>query len=156
MAELWERQPNESDTAYNAFQAYLTMSERNCAKVAEKLRRSASLIRRWAKLNRWRDRADAWDSEISRKAMEKAQEDFAAMIERQINISRMFQARAANAIQNMELSNLPPKFLSALVEMAKVGMKMERSARELKKDKPQENIFVSTLEKIWQEHGDDD
>lgn len=150
MANLWERQASESYPAYEAFNEYLTTAERSYSKVAEKLSKSTTLIKRWAKQHRWRERADAWDNEISRKAMEKAADDYAAMIERQISIGRMFQARGANAIQQMDLNNLPPKFLPALVEMAKVGVNLERTARELKQDKPQENIFVETLTRIWQ------
>lgn len=154
MINPWERQPKESYPAFEAFQIFLT--ERNYPSVARKLSKSLSLMKRWAKKNSWRERADAWDNDISRKAMDKASQDFAAMIERQIQISRMFQARGANAIQQMDLSNLPPKFLPALIDLVKVGANLERSARDLKRDKPQENLFVSTLEKIWQENGDED
>ena len=146
---LWERQVGESYPAFEAFQKYLT--ERSYPKVAESLSKSKSLIKRWAKKYDWRIRADAWDNEISRQAMNKASEDFAAMVERQINIGRMFQARGATAIQNMDLTNLPPRFLSPAIDLVKVGVNLERSARQLKVDKPQENIFVETLTKIWQE-----
>lgn len=156
MANLWERLASESYPAYEAFNEYLTTAERSYSKVAEKLSKSTTLIKRWAKQHRWRERADAWDNEVSRKAMEKAADEYAAMIERQINISRMFQARGANAIQQMDLVNLPPKFLPALVEMIKVGVSMERSARELKKSKPQENILVETLTKIYGGSVEDD
>ena len=81
--------------------------------------------------------------------MEKASNDFAAMVERQINIGRMFQAKAANAIQQMDLTDLPPKYLSPLATLAKVGVEIERSARALKVDEPQENNFVKTLTEIW-------
>lgn len=145
---IWDRQPGESYPAFEAFQTYLT--HRNYSKVADELTKSTTLIKRWAKKHRWRERADAWDSEISRQAMERASEDFAAMVERQINIGRMLQSRAANAIQRMELTNLPPKFLSALIEAVKVGTNLERTARELKQSKPQENLFVETLTKIWE------
>lgn len=154
MSNLWERQPRESFVAYEAFQIFLT--ERNYPAVAQKLSKSLSLMKRWAKKYSWRERADAWDNDISRKAMDKASQDFAAMIELQINEGRLLQARSAKALQNMDFSNLPPKFIPALVTMLKAGVDIERTARELKIDKPQENLFVSTLEKIWQENGDDD
>ena len=144
----WERQRGESYPAFEAFQTYL--EERTYPKVARRLSKSLTLIKRWAKEHKWRERADEWDNEISRKAIEKAADDYAAMIERQINVGRMFQARGANAIQQMDLTNLPPKFLPALVELTKVGVNVERTARQLKQDKPQENLFVSTLEKISQ------
>lgn len=156
MSEVWERQQTESYPAFEAFNTFLTMPERTYAKVAEEVSKSVSLIKRWAKKNRWRERADAWDNEVSRKAMEKASDEYAAMIERQIQISRMFQARGANAIQQMDLSNLPPKFLPALIDLVKVGANLERSARDLKRDKPQENLFVDTLTRLWQGRGDDD
>ncbi|MBR4031123.1 MAG: hypothetical protein IKJ07_00125 [Clostridia bacterium] len=155
MVNLWERQASESYPAYEAFREFLTTPERSYSKVAERLSKSTTLIKRWAKQNRWRERADAWDNEVSRKAMEKAADDFAAMIERQINISRMFQARGANAIQQMDLTNLPPRFLPALIELVKVGANLERSARELKQDKPQENLFIKTMTKIWTGDADD-
>lgn len=151
---IWDRQPDESYPAFEAFQTYLT--HRSYCKVAEELTKSTTLIKRWAKKHRWRERADAWDSEISRQAMERASEDFAAMVERQINIGRMLQSRAANAIQRMELTDLPPKFLSALVEAVKVGTNLERTARDLKQSKPQENLFVETLTKIWDGRRDDE
>ena len=150
----WARQPNESYHAYEAFQTYLT--ERNYSRVAEKESKSLSLIKRWAKANCWRERADAWDNEVTRKAMEKASEDFAAMVERQLNIGRMLQARSANALQQINLTNLPPKFIPALVNMLKAGVDVERTARALKADKPQQDLFVDTLTKIWAESDGDD
>lgn len=152
--ELWERQVNESYQAFEAFKVFLT--ERSYPKVAERLSKSKTLIKRWAKQNHWRERADAWDAELSRAAMEKASKEFAEMIERQINIGRMFQGKAANAIQHMDFSNLPPKFIPALTALVQAGVKIERSARDLKREKPQENLFVETLTKLWEESGDDD
>lgn len=156
MAEFWERQPAESDTAYNAFQVYLKLTERTFSKVAEQLQKSSTLIRRWAKKYSWRERADAYDNEINRKAMAEASEEYAAMIVRQLQIGRLLQGKAANAIRLMELNNLPPKYLPALIEMIKAGVKIERSARDLKHDEPQENLFVKTLEKISRRIEDDE
>ncbi len=48
----------------------------------------------------------------------------------------MLQSRAANAIQQMNLTELPPKFLFALIEAVKVGTNLERTARDLKQSKP--------------------
>ena len=151
---LWERRPKESYAAYEAFQIFLT--ERSYPKVAERLKKSLSLIKRWAKNNNWRERADAWDNEVNRKAMVKAEDEFAAMILRQLTVGKMFQVKGANAIQQMDLSSLPPKFLPALTALVQTGVKIERSARELQIDKPQENLFVTTLQKIQQRIDDDD
>ena len=156
MAEQWERQPKESYQAFAAFQNFLTTPERSYSKVARALSKSTTLIKRWAKEHNWQVRADAWDAELSKRAMEQAANDYAAMIVRQINIGRMFQSRGANAIQAMDLTNLPPKFLPALVALTQTGVKIERSARDLnrQKDAPQENLLIDTLTKIWQEEGE--
>lgn len=145
----WERQSKESYPAFEAFKVYLT--ERNYRRVGEVLSKSERLIRRWSKSNNWRERADAWDAELQSRALEKASEEYAQMIERQIKIGRMMQAKSANAIQQMELNNLPPKFLSALTALVTAGVKIERSARDLEKAKPQENLLVETLTKVWAE-----
>ena len=145
--EKWERQAGESYPAFEAFRVYL--EKRNLREVSERLSKNESLIKRWSTQNQWRERVDAWDNEISRRALEKAAADFTAMIERQINIGRMFQAKAANAIQQMDLTDLPPKYLSPLSNLAKVGVEIERSARALKVEEPQENNFVKTLNEIW-------
>lgn len=146
--EKWERQAGESYSAYEAFQKYL--EKRNLREVAAALGKNESLIKRWSAQNHWRERVDAWDNEVSRRALEKASADFAAMIERQINIGRMFQAKAANAIQQMDLNDLPPKYLTSLSNLAKAGVEIERSARALKVEEPQENTFVKTLTEIWE------
>ena len=145
----WERQPHESYPAFSAFQLFLTV--RSYPDVSRQLSKSLSLIKRWAKQHEWRVRADAWDNEVSRKALEKASEDFTNMVERHMNIGRMMQAKSANALQAMDLTNLPPKFIPALVNMLKSGVAIEQAARELQIDKPQENIFIDTLTRMWQE-----
>ena len=150
----WERRPKESYAAYEAFQTFL--KERSYPKVSQALRKSQTLIKRWAKNNEWRSRADAWDNEVSKKAMEKTSEDFAKMIERQINEGRMLQGKAVQALQQIDFEALPPKFIPALINMIKIGVEVERSARTLKLEKPKENLFVETLTKLWEERGDDD
>lgn len=149
----WERQERESYPAFEAFKLFLT--ERSQKKVATLLSKSTTLIKRWARKNRWNERADAWDNELQSRALEKASEEYAAMIERQINIGRMMQAKAANAIQQMDLADLPPKFLPALTAMVSAGVKIERSARDLENAKPQENLLVETLSRVWERSDDD-
>lgn len=62
---LWERQETESSKAFQAFCVYRDFGAgRTLAKVAEKLRKSYDLIRRWLKNYFWQNRADAWDKMI--------------------------------------------------------------------------------------------
>lgn len=154
---LWERLENESSKAYQAFCIYRDLGAgRTLAKVAEKLRKSYDLIRRWSKNYFWQNRADAWDKMISDKAAQKAAEEYAKMLEVQINLGKMLQAKAAKAIQNIDFENVSIKSLPSIVNAINVGVEIERTARELNlkepaKENSAENIFVETLTKIWSE-----
>ena len=129
---LWERQENESNKAFQAFCIYRDLGAgRTLAAVAEKLRKSYDLIRRWSKNYFWQNRADAWDKFISEKAAEKAAEEYAKMLEVQINLGKMLQAKAAKAIQNIDFENVSIKSLPSIVNAINVGVEIERTAREL-------------------------
>ena len=102
----------------------------------------------------WQNRADAWDKMISEKAAQKAAEEYSKMLEVQINLGKMLQAKAAKAIQNIDFENVSIKSLPSIVNAINVGVEIERTARELNlreptKENSAENIFVETLTKIW-------
>ena len=157
MAEknLWERQENESNKAFQAFCIFRDLGAgRTLAAVAEKLRKSYDLIRRWSKNYFWQNRADAWDKMISEKAAKKAAEEYSKMLEVQINLGKMLQAKAAKAIQNIDFENVSIKSLPSVVNAINIGVEIERTARDLNLQKSEEkisaeNIFVETLTKIW-------
>ncbi len=132
MKKLWERQGKESFKAYEAFCIYRDLGAgRTLIAVAEKLQKSYDLIRRWSKKYDWQNRADAWDKEISEKAAQKAAEEYAKMLEVQINIGKMLQAKAAKAIQNIDFENVSIKSLPSVVNAISVGVEIERTARKL-------------------------
>ena len=134
MAEknLWERQENESNKAFQAFCIFRDLGAgRTLAAVAEKLRKSYDLIRRWSKNYFWQNRADAWDKMISEKAAKKAAEEYSKMLEVQINLGKMLQAKAAKAIQNIDFENVSIKSLPSVVNAINIGVEIERTAREL-------------------------
>lgn len=153
--DLWERKENESNKAFQAFCIFRDLGAgRTLAAVAEKLRKSYDLIRRWSKNYFWQNRADAWDKMISEKAAKKAAEEYAKMLEVQINLGKMLQAKAAKAIQNIDFENVSIKSLPSVVNAINIGVEIERTARELNLQKSEEknsaeNIFVETLTKIW-------
>lgn len=129
---IWEQQPNETGKAYEAFLAYRDLGAgRTLADVARELDKSYSLIRRWRDAGDWDARAAAWDSHITEKAAEKAAQEYAQMIERQINIGKMLQARAAKAIQSIDMNKIPARALPSLVKMLESGVRIEQSAREI-------------------------
>lgn len=73
----WERQPRESEKAYQAFQMYRDMGQgRNLREVARTLGKSPSLIYRWSTKHDWVERVRAYDNWLEmerRAAIEKAE-----------------------------------------------------------------------------------
>lgn len=58
----WDRQPEESDTQWNAFQMYRDMGYgRTMKKVAEKLKVSPATIYAYSRKNNWAERIQQWD-----------------------------------------------------------------------------------------------
>lgn len=68
---------------------------------------------------------------MTEKAAEKAAQEYAQMIERQINIGKMLQARATKALQNIDVNKISARALPSLVKMLESGVKIEQSAREI-------------------------
>jgi hypothetical protein len=62
----FERLPNESEKAYSAYQAYLTLGhERSHDRVGQKLGKSKTLIDRWASQYRWKERLKTYTSHMA-------------------------------------------------------------------------------------------
>lgn len=68
--EPWERQPDETAKAYDAFNHYLDQppATRTCRAVAVALGKSRKLITNWSAKHGWVERAAAWDAEQARVA----------------------------------------------------------------------------------------
>jgi hypothetical protein len=59
----WDRQPNESPKAFEAFAIYRDMAyRRSLAAVAWKLSKSKTLLSRWSAKHGWVKRVAAWDA----------------------------------------------------------------------------------------------
>jgi len=144
---IWEKYSEETPQAYEAFTVYRDLGAgRTFTAVAEKLHKSCSLIRRWKEKWFWEERAAAWDKNITDKAIEKASEDYAKMIEHQINIGKMMQAKGARALQNMDLDAVPLKFLPSIVNLINSGVTTERTSREIKmRHKDFDNELIITV-----------
>ena len=153
MTRIWERQPKESSQAYEAFVTYRDLGAgRTLIDVARELRKSYSLVRRWADAANWSARAAAWDNYVSEKAADKAAEDYASMIDLQINIGKMLQAKAAKALQKIDFENVSERSLPALVRMIESGVDIERSAREIGAEKnPRKDTTITIVSRTSRE-----
>lgn len=71
MAEVWEKQQNESSKAFKAFATYRDMgAERSLTKVAQACGKSVSICNRWSSLHQWVARAQAYDQHLEDIAQE--------------------------------------------------------------------------------------
>lgn len=144
---IWEQQPDESSKAYEAFVFYRDLGAgRTMIEVARSLKKSYSLIRRWSENWNWDERASAWDNHLTEKAADKAAQEYAQMIERQISIGKMLQARAAKAIQSLDFAKVSARALPALMKMMESGVRIEQSAREIAATQnPQKSLTIKIV-----------
>lgn len=70
--KAWERQPGETDKAFEAWVCYRDKNpqDRSYRTVAATLKKSETLIARWAGINHWQDRISAWQDFLDEKAVE--------------------------------------------------------------------------------------
>lgn len=75
--EPWEPDPAWHRARRDAFVAYRDAPERTFAKVASQLRKSSTLLRRWAAQDGWHERVALWDAECDRVLREEFGEGLA-------------------------------------------------------------------------------
>ena len=128
----WERQQDETDKAFQAFEEYRKMGlARSYVKVGEKLGKSLTLIERWAKQDNWKMRTLAWDRHEARITNERVLLGTAAMRERMTVLAMQIQSRAQGRILRMteqEINEMRP--LEA-VGIMRAASDIERRAREI-------------------------
>ena len=117
-AKLWERQENETDAAFSAFKVYLELEERSYKKVAEKLKKSTTLIYRWASRFDWENRAVAWDNSLLEELRLREKQNLSKTIRRQLKDLKNFQERAAEELNQKDLSKASVKSLNEMYHAA--------------------------------------
>lgn len=128
----WERQPRETPKAFAAFTEYrdMTPSERSCAKVAEAVGKSKSLIEQWCTKYGWVERVAEWDNEQDRIEREIAQKEqvkaIKRMRERHIEIACQMLDKAAEKLKELDTEEIRPADIPRIVDSA---TKLERISR---------------------------
>ena len=125
--EPWERQPDESAKAFEAFVTYRDMGpDRSIQRVARECTKSVSLIKRWSRERGWTERIRAWDNNLTEAARKKARKEVEDMQRRHIDIGRYMQSKAVRALDKMPEESITPRDATTL---AKLGIEVERMAR---------------------------
>lgn len=127
----WERQPEETTKAFEAFCIYRDMGqERSAAKVAEKLSKSEQLMKRWSYTHGWVERAAKWDDEQDRIERETAQREQSKAIremrKRHADLGTAMLIKAAQALKSIPVQDIKPGDISRMVDVAS---KLERISR---------------------------
>ena len=128
----WERQEDETDKAFQAFEEYRKMGlARSYVKVAEKLGKSLNLIERWARQDNWKMRTLSWDRHEARITNERILLGTAAMRERMTVLAMQIQSRAQGRILRMTEAEINAMRPEAAVTIMRAAADIERRAREI-------------------------
>ena len=123
----WELQEEETRKQLEAFCVYRDMGKgRSLQKVAEKLSKSETLIKRWSAKNNWINRVALWENEQDRLIRIELTRDIGAMRQRHANLASAMLIKAARALHKLPEDELKASDISKMVETA---TKLERISK---------------------------
>lgn len=129
MTEIWERLPNESSKAYQAFCIYRDLGvERSLEKVAQNRGKpgSKSWLNTWSTKYHWVERAQAYDDYLEQEKRKEQEKAILEMVERHTKEAMALQQKALERLKSLDPNELSTKdVLSYLME----AMKLERLSR---------------------------
>ena len=98
------------------------------AKVAEKLSKSLTLIKRWAVKYYWKDRAVAYDNSLIEEERKEKIKIRSKQLERQNEIGQLLLTKATEILEN---ANVQRGTFYAAAQMAELGCKLINEAYDL-------------------------
>jgi len=123
----WERQPKETDVAFEAFAVYRDMGpERSVSKVAKKCSKNASLLNRWSSTHSWVSRSAAFDNEVDRRMREDLIKGVTTMRKKHVDIANAMIAKAVSALKILTAEEMSMRDITLAVDVA---AKLERLSR---------------------------
>jgi len=129
MAEIWERLPNESSKAYQAFCIYRDLGvERSLEKVAQNRGKpgSRSWLDSWSTKYHWVERARAYDDYLEQEKRKEREKAILEMVDRHIKEAMALQQKALERLKTLNPDELTTRdVLNYLLE----AMKVERLCR---------------------------
>ena len=151
----WEQQPGESAKAFEAFAIYRDMSaDRSVRKVTQRLNKSLTLIGKWSSRYNWPERARAYDRDLDRQAHAQAVRDVRSMTNRHIRIAMQLQAKALEALEQLNVATLSPKMQLAFLAKATEIERMNRLSAAGMDDSGQQRDGAEGIEVVIE--GEDD
>ena len=151
----WEQQPGESAKAFEAFAIYRDMGvERSVRKVTQRLNKSLTLIGKWSSAYNWPERARAYDRDLDRQAHAQAVREVRSMTNRHIRIAMQLQAKALQALEQLDVTTLSPKMQLAFLAKATEIERMNRLSAAGMDDSGQQRDSAEGIEVVIE--GEDD
>lgn len=122
----WERQPGESEEAYEAFTDYYKNPKRSQKKTAKSVGKSETLIYRWSVRWHWSERAREYDNALVREEYTATLDEIRKMNKAQAAIGLLLQKKGQEALEKLNLKKMSAKdLLQFLIQ----GTTIERRAR---------------------------
>src|ERR1700674_5366692 len=102
--EAWDRLPDESDRAWQAFVQYRDSENRSLTEIAKSsnFECSVSNISRWCVVHHWRDRTFSFDSDRDEKERAELARGRMAMRRRHLQIALAMQSIGAAGLQELQ------------------------------------------------------
>jgi hypothetical protein len=126
--EPWERQPEETDEAWEAFQIYRDMKDKRVLeRVAERLGKTGQLISRWKIKHRWHERCLALDIKIDREFNESLIREKVKARTEVYELGRTLRLKAAEKLNDM-IANGEMIDKKDILPWAELGSRLERLA----------------------------
>jgi hypothetical protein len=126
MAEPYDRQPQETDPAWEAFVLYRDLgTDRTLAQVAKDLGKSTTLIEGWSARHNWVERCGLWDARVDQERRSGMLEEIRETGRRHISIARIFQQKVLERLQELTVDELSP---TQLAQWFEVAVRVERQA----------------------------
>ena len=127
MAELWERQENETAKPFEAFCIYRDLGPgRSLSQVAKSLGKSDTLMSRWSSEYDWVKRAAAWDHEQDRIARQEQIKEIVDMRKRHAKIAKKALDKISVALDSIDPEDMSNADIARLMSEAS---KLERISR---------------------------
>jgi len=129
MAEIWERLPDESSKAYQAFCEYRDMgADRSIRKLAQARGKPTSTkwLCHWSAKHNWVERARAYDDYLEQEKRKEQEKAILEMVERHTKEAMALQQKALERLKSLDPNELSTRdVLNYLME----AMKLERLSR---------------------------
>ena len=156
--KVWERQPEESVQAYEAFKIYRDLGlKRSNQEVCQQLSKSRQLISRWKAIYHWDDRVMAYDKALEQEAHRQAVKNLKDMTNRHIEISLRLQDKALEALNVLNIKDISPKDIREFIKMA---TELERQNRAFEMENRAKNqgstSLVDTIIAAYQKRKEED